>query len=142
MARYLLDTNIFTYLATDESDSITRDVRSILEDYENEFLMSIESVRELIIAYRAGKVISKFFNSPIEVIEAVEHDYGIRIIQTDMEVMRTMARLKINVAEGHNDPSDHLIISQAITMRIPLISSDEKFPFYIRQGLDLIYNKK
>ena len=142
MARYLLDTNIFTYLATDESDSITRDVRSILEDYENEFLMSIESVRELIIAYRAGKVISKFFNSPIEVIEAVEHDYGIRIIQTDMEVMRTMARLKINVAEGHNDPSDHLIISQAITMRIPLISSDEKFPVYIRQGLDLIYNKK
>ena len=66
MARYLLDTNIFTFLATDEEDCITEDVRAILQDYENEFLMSMESVRELIVAYRAGKVISKFFSSSIE----------------------------------------------------------------------------
>ena len=142
MARYLLDTNIFTFLATDESDCITSDVRAILEDYENEFLMSIESVRELIVAYRAGKVISRFFKSPIEVIESIERDYDIRIVQVDMEVMRTMAKLEINVAESHNDPSDHIIISQAITMKHPLISSDEKFPYYTKQGLELIYNRK
>ena len=59
-----------------------------------------------------------------------------------MEVMRTLARLEINEAENHNDPSDHIIISQAITMRLPLISSDRKFPFYVKQGLDLIYNRK
>ena len=29
MARYLLDTNIFTFLATDEEDRITDDVRAI-----------------------------------------------------------------------------------------------------------------
>ena len=34
MARYLLDTNIFTFLATDEEDRITDDVRAILQDYE------------------------------------------------------------------------------------------------------------
>lgn len=95
MARYLLDTNIFTFLATDEEDRIT-DVRAILQDYENEFLMSLESVRELIVAYRAGKVISKFFSSPIELIESIEDDYGIRIVQPDMEVMRTVAKLEIN----------------------------------------------
>ena len=71
MARYLLDTNIFTFLATDEEDRITDDVRAILQDYENEFLMSMESVRELIVAYHAGKVISKFFSSPIELIESI-----------------------------------------------------------------------
>lgn len=96
MARYLLDTNIFTFLATDEEDRITDDVRAILQDYENEFLMSLESVRELIVAYRAGKVISKFFSSPIELIESIEDDYGIRIVQPDMEVMRTVAKLEIN----------------------------------------------
>ena len=66
MARYLLDTNIFTFLATDEGDQINRDVRAILQNYENEFLMSMESLRELIVAYRAGKVISKFFSSPLD----------------------------------------------------------------------------
>ena len=140
MARYLLDTNIFTFLVTDEGDRISRDVRTILQDYENEFLMGMESVRELIVAYRAGKVISKFFSSPLDLIESIEKDYGIRIIQTDMEVMRTMAKLEINTIEDHNDPSDHVIISQAMTMRLPLISSDHKFIWYRNQGLDLIYN--
>lgn len=60
MARYLIDTNIFTFLATGEEDRISPSVKSLLQDYENEFLMSMQSVLELIVAYRAGKVISKF----------------------------------------------------------------------------------
>ena len=43
-----------------------------------------------------------------------------RIVQPDMEVMRTMAKLEIDEVEEHNDPSDHVIIAQAITMRLPL----------------------
>ena len=57
-----------------------------------------------------------------------------------MEVMRTLAKMEINEGQAHYDPSDHVIISQAITMKLPLISSDEKFPFYRRQGLELIEN--
>ncbi len=141
MARYLIDTNIFTFVATEDFDSLTADVQEILDDYESEILMSMESVRELIVAFRAGKVISKYFKSPLEVVESIERDYNIRIVNVDMEVMRTLAKLTINEAEGHNDPSDHIIISQAITMKLPLISSDHKFPFYVHQGLDLIYNR-
>lgn len=37
---------------------------------------------------------------------------------------------------------DHLIISQAISDRIDLISSDTKFKEYISQGLKFIYNKR
>jgi len=33
-------------------------------------------------------------------------------------------------------------ISQAITLGMPLISSDTRFPFYRKQGLQLIFNKK
>jgi PIN domain nuclease of toxin-antitoxin system len=40
------------------------------------------------------------------------------------------------------DPSDHLIISQAITEGIPLISSDRKFHFYTQQALDFVYNER
>ena len=141
MARYLLDTNIFTFIATRQRDRLTRDVDAILNDYENEFWMPLESVRELIVAHRAGKAISSVYDTPIDVVEAIERDYGIRIVNMDMNTMRTMAKLDINEAEEHNDPSDHVIIAQAITMRLPLISSDHKFPFYTKQGLDLIYNE-
>ena len=50
------------------------------------------------------------------------------------------ARLSRDVRAILEDPSDHIIISHAITERIPLISSDTRFPFYTKQGLDLIYN--
>lgn len=140
MARYLLDTNIFTFMATKEYDRLTRDVQAILSDYDNEFWMPLESVRELIVAHRAGKAISAVYRTPIDVVNAIERDYNIRIVNMDMNTMRTMAKLDINTAEGHNDPSDHVIIAQAITMRLPLISSDRKFPFYQSQGLELICN--
>ena len=142
MARFLLDTNIFVFILTNDDNSLDADVRSILEDVENEFLLSMESVRELIVAYRKKKLLSKIFPSSLKMIEAIQKDYGIRILQVDMEVMRTMSKLTINEAQEHNDPSDHVIIAHAMTLHLPLISSDTKFPFYRNQGLDLIYNQK
>ena len=50
--------------------------------------------------------------------------------------------MQINEAQGHKDPSDHVIIAQAITENMPLISSDKRFEFYRTQGLDLIQNHK
>lgn len=52
MARLLLDTNIIVYLLTNDDDSLSRDVRAIMEDYDNEFLVSMEPVKELLVAYR------------------------------------------------------------------------------------------
>jgi PIN domain nuclease of toxin-antitoxin system len=40
------------------------------------------------------------------------------------------------------DPQDHLIISQAITEHITLISSDTKFAFYTTQKLNLLFNSR
>ncbi len=39
--RYLLDTNIFIYLVIDP-DQLSRDVKAILDDYDNTFYMSSE----------------------------------------------------------------------------------------------------
>ena len=74
-------------------------------------------------------------------VNSIENDYYIQILPLEKEVMKTYSRLRINSAMGHKDPSDHIIISHAITNRLPLISSDHKFPFYRKQGLDLIENK-
>ena len=50
--------------------------------------------------------------------------------------------LRWNLAAKHTDTSDHLIIAYAITEHLPLISSDGKFDFYCKQGLNFIFNKK
>ena len=142
MGRFIIDTNILIYIITEDFDSLSNDVKTILDDYESEILISMETVRELIVAFRRKKLLSKTFKSSLEMIDSLQRDYGVRIVQTDMEVMRTLAKMTINEAEEHNDPSDHIIIAQAITMRLPLISSDRKFTFYRNQGLDLIFNEK
>lgn len=73
-------------------------------------------------------------------IDSIEKDGSIDILPVDMNVMETFANLQLNTAQDHKDPSDHVIISHAITLGMPLISSDKKFPFYKKQGLDLIEN--
>ncbi|MBR2237212.1 MAG: hypothetical protein IJ887_04960 [Prevotella sp.] len=57
-------------------------------------------------------------------------------------LLDTNARLRTNVAKGHKDPFDHMIISHAITEKMTLVSSDLRFPFYRRQGLSLLFNEK
>lgn len=139
--RYLLDTNIFIFAAID-IDCLCRDVRSILEDYDNTFCLSAESVKELIVAYRTKGIGARHWKTLEAMVKAIKDDYGISILPLKEEHMLTYARLELNENQGHKDPSDHVIIAQAITEKIPLISSDTRFPFYIRQGLTLIENKR
>ena len=130
--RYLIDTNIFVYAVIDR-DSLDRDVTAILQEPDTVLYMSAESVRELIVGYRNKGLCSKRWKS----VEAM-----VKILPLKKEHMQTYARLEINEAQGHKDPSDHVIIAHAITEHLPLISSDTRFEFYRTQGLDLIFNKK
>ena len=57
--RYLLDTNIFIYWVTDYK-LLSRDVRAILDDYDNTFCMSAESVKELIVGFNNGKLVTRY----------------------------------------------------------------------------------
>ena len=139
--RYLIDTNIFIYSAID-TDFLSKDVRAILSDYENTFYISSESVKELIVAYRNKGLGVKHWKNAKGIISAIENDFGINILPVTREHIITFSKLTINSNQGHKDPSDHIIISQAITERMPLISSDSRFPFYEKQGLTLIFNEK
>lgn len=128
MNRYLLDTNIFVY-AVQDRDSLNNDVLAILEDYESVFYMSAESVKELIVAYRNKRLLNKQWKTAYDMVRSITDDYYISILPVDNEVMKTYSTLEINEAEDHKDPSDHIIICQAMTNRMPLISSDHKFLF-------------
>lgn len=138
--RYLIDTNIYVYMMT-EYDKLSRDVDALLQDYDNVLCMSVESLKELIVAYRNKGLWSKTWHSEAEMVRSIM-DSSIVLLPIKPEHMQTYAEMQINEVQGHKDPSDHVIIAQAITEGIPLISSDKRFDFYRRQGLDLVFNAK
>ena len=139
--RYLIDTNIFVFLATDP-ELLSADVQAIIQDPNNVLCMSMESIKELVVAYRRKGLWSKRWRKPEDIINSVTDEYFITILPIKEEHMRTFANLTINEAQGHTDPSDHLIISHALTEHAPLISSDKLFPFYAKQGLELVLNER
>ena len=137
----MIDTNIFVFLVTDISQ-LDKDVESIIQDYSNTLHMSAESVKELIVAYNNKGLLTKKWKSAEEMVTAIEDEYYIKILPVSKEHMKTYSKLSINSIDNHKDPSDHVIISHAITNKIPLISSDRRFPYYTNQGLDLIFNER
>lgn len=139
--RYLLDTCTFLFATTDP-DLLGKDVRHLFDDYSNEFCISIESVRELIIAFKNKGL--KFHSCLFaeDIIHTIKDVFCFTILPIQEEHMQTYSKLSINIAEDHRDPSDHMIIAHAITNKIPLISCDRKFQFYTNQGLNLISYRK
>ena len=136
--RYLIDTHIFIWFAK-ERENLTRDVLAILEDYDNQIYQSSESLREFVLLWNSKPHIRRWWKSPVEMIRDVE-EYYFQILYLHKEHYERYARLEINRAQEHYDPSDHLIISHALCNGMPLISDDDKFPFYRNQGLELIEN--
>ena len=137
--RYLLDTNIFVFLSLDP-DSLSRDVLALLEDYDSQLYISTESVKELVVGFNNKGLFSKRWKTAEEMVNAIENEYYITILPVRKEHIMTYARMTLNDAQGHKDPSDHVIIAHAITEGLPLISSDTRFPFSRSQGLELIVN--
>ena len=137
--RLLLDTCIVVYMAL-EPDRLSSDILYMIEDYDNQLYVSAESVKELIVAYRRKGLGRKIWKTEEDIMAMIKEYLCIEILPIREEHIRTYARLTINENQGYFDPSDHIIIAHAITERMPLISSDHKFDFYIPQGLDYICN--
>jgi len=135
--RYLIDTNILIDYVTE--DYISDDVLKLIENYENIIYVSSESVKEFIHLTRASKVIPKKELRVPDVFDLIENILGFEVKYVTKEHLRTFAQLE--TIEGHNDPGDRLIIAQALTEKMPVISSDTKFPKYRKHGLNLIFNE-
>ena len=119
--RYLIDTCIFIHYAI-ERDLLSKDVLAILTDYDNTICVSAETLRELIVQFNNKKAVSKFWKTSRQMIDSIKNEFFIDILPLKEEHMKTYSELEINYPQDHRDPSDHIIISHAITERLPLIS--------------------
>jgi PIN domain nuclease of toxin-antitoxin system len=137
--RYLIDTNILIFILS-EPYNISRNVQPILDDYENRIYVSSESIKEVVCLFHEGRVKPKTWKYADDIFDTVEKELGFTISYIKKEHLKTLAAL--TPVKGHNDHCDHLIISHAMTEKMPVISSDGMFKYYKKQGLDLIDNEK
>jgi PIN domain nuclease of toxin-antitoxin system len=134
--RYFLDTNIFIFHALD-NDNLDRNVISILDDYENIIYVSAEVVKETMHLIRQKKIDVKHWKTPNDIWKSIS-EWGFIVDYVKEEHIRTLGNL--STAKDHKDPTDHIIIAQAITNKMPVISSDTQFRHYKGQGLSLVFN--
>lgn len=133
----MLDTCAIIDLLTD-METLGKGAMALIDDPENVLFASAESMRELVVHFNNKRLLNRYFKTSTDVLKAVETELDIEFLPVRRNVGYQYSRLTINEAEDHRDPSDHIIISHAITERMPLLSSDTRFPFYREQGLDLI----
>ena len=119
-------------------DYISTDIREIISSCENLIYVSSESVKEFVHLVQNGKVILTKNLRALDVFDLIEKNLSFEVKYVTKEHLRSLAAL--DVVEGHTDPSDRLIIAQALTEKMHVISSDTKFPKYRKHGLALIFN--
>ena len=136
--RYLIDTNIVLFVLTDQ-EQLTRETEDILNDYNNQIYVPAEAIKELIHLYQSGKLEVRKWKIARDIVDFIK-DANFEIKSPREEHLKTLADLPL--LPDHKDPSDRMIIAQAITENIPIISSDRKFINYREFGLELIFNKR
>jgi len=128
---YYLDTNILVYslFEKDGKDKISSDVINILEDYSNLFQTSSVCVKEILHLYKSKNIVFKKsdLKSAQEIILGIK-EANIKIVPVTEKHLFAYANLDL-CASKNNDPNDHVIVSQAISDKIPL-----------RNVLKIIYN--
>ncbi len=137
MTRLILDTCAVIDLIT-STDTTELEFWDIIDDPEVMLFASFETARELVVHFNNKALLSKHWQTARQMLTSIEQDYGIEFLPLRRDTAFTYADLQLNEEQAHRDPSDHIIIAHAITERLTLLSSDQKFAFYRNQGLDLI----
>lgn len=121
--RLLLDTHAFIWYTTDSS-TLTATGRSLIDNGENDILLSTASVWEMAIKNSIGRLT---FSMPfMEFIEQQIAVNRIDIREITFDHIEVVASLPLH----RRDPFDRLIIAQSMAQQIPLLSVDAIFDTY------------
>lgn len=121
--RYLIDTHIFLWFL--EGDQrLSKRVRGLIADNDNEIWISIASLWEITIKTSIGKL--TLLKSFAEIIPQQLAENDITVLPINLDDLTVVVNLPLH----HRDPFDRLLIAQAISRNIPLISDDSNFGAY------------
>jgi PIN domain nuclease of toxin-antitoxin system len=122
MKKYLIDTQVLIWMAQ-QPENLSSLSRAILES-ENELFLSFVSIWEMAIKIKVQKLnieidLSDFIGSSIE-------KYNLKLFPISLQHIYFTQKLSLH----HRDPFDRLLIAQALSEKMHLISSDVAFDAY------------
>ena len=121
--RILLDTHCWLWMQVDP-DRFSNASRRIIEDPDNELLLSAASSWEIAIKYRLGKL--PLPEPPGAYVPARMQTSGTMPLPVTQDHALHVAQLPSH----HRDPFDRLLVSQALLERLVLLTADPQFEPY------------
>jgi len=121
--RLLLDTHTFIWYVTD-NPRLSANVKLLIEDENNEKLVSIASIWEMAIKHSIGRL-----NFSLPFMEFVRQQLSVSnigLLEINLNHIEVVASLPLH----HRDPFDRLIIAQSMAEQIPVLSVDVIFDAY------------
>ena len=130
--RYLLDTHTLLWFFVDDR-RLNRHARRLIENSNNDRLLSIASLWEIAIKVRIGKL---DLSEPFDCLFPEQlHRNRIEILNITVDSLVKLTTLPFyprhgNPHDQHTDPFDRLIIAQALVEDISVIGVDPDFDAY------------
>jgi PIN domain nuclease of toxin-antitoxin system len=121
--KLLLDTVTFLDAAI-SPNGISKYVRDLLLDSENDLFVSVASSWEIAIKYSIGKL--SLPDRPESFVKANRQQLGAEMLELDEESVFHILRLPAI----HADPFDRILISQAIVHGMILVTPDDRISRY------------
>ena len=121
--KLLLDTHAFLWFIMG-SANLSDKGRALIEDPSNENLLSVASLWEMAIKVSLGKL--TLFAPFADLIPSQLNLNGIGLLNIGIDHVSLLATLPFH----HRDPFDRLLIAQALTEKIPVVSIDAAFDAY------------
>ena len=121
--KLLLDTHIFIWYALD-IQRLTAQVRALVDDENNEILLSTASIWEMAIKQSTGKL---SFSLPFKMFIMQQLSFNnFNLLEIKIDHLAIVATLPLH----HRDPFERLLIAQSIVEQIPILSADSAFDAY------------
>jgi PIN domain nuclease of toxin-antitoxin system len=120
--RLLLDSHLLVWLSA-ETAKLPTTARQLIEDSENMLFFSSASLWELMVKYALGK-------NDIPVHPRVLHRALLGNNFTELPVTGFYALAVENLPSIHKDPFDRILIAQAMSEGMTLLTSDETVALY------------
>ena len=142
--KYFLDTNIIIILYEGRYNELRPFVWEILQDSKNSFYASSISLLEIAQLYRKKRfkgvdytIVDTGEKFIKQILKAV---YLVKILP--FEDKQAFVAGRLDFVPKHNDPNDLAILAHAISEKMTIISCDDKFPEYQKQGAKVIHNQR
>jgi PIN domain nuclease of toxin-antitoxin system len=129
---YLLDTHTFIW-ATLETNKLSKNIKSIIANKENEICVSTVSFWE--ISLKTG--IKKFSFENINIKDFPKYAKNMDFTIIDLQENETITFHELPLKKNHKDPFDRMLIWQAIAKNMIMLSKDRLFEQYKEDGLKL-----